>query len=70
MQAVSINPNNPQQVFAGNSYGAYCSQNRGLTWADISAGLTVPYVTGLLFNPSNKTLYAATSGGGLWKRAM
>jgi photosystem II stability/assembly factor-like uncharacterized protein len=70
MKGIAVNPNNPQQVFAGNSYGVHISQNRGLTWTDISQGLTVPYVTGLYFNPGNKTLYAATEGGGLWKRAM
>lgn len=70
MKSVVINPANPKQVFAGHSYGIYYSQNRGLTWADISPGLVVSYVVGLAFDPSRKTLYAATDGGGLWKRAM
>lgn len=70
MRSVVINPANPKQVFAGHSYGVYCSQNRGLAWTDLSQGMTVPYVVGLSFDPVRKTLYAATDGGGLWKRAM
>lgn len=70
MRAVVINPANPNQVFAGHSYGVYYSQNRGLSWTDFGRGMTVPTVVGLSFDPVRKTLYAATSGAGLWKRAM
>lgn len=70
VNAVEVNRNNPNQVFAGHSSGVSYSQNRGLTWTDISQGLIVPNVSGLSFNPGNKTLYIGTEGGGLWKRAM
>jgi len=70
LKAVDINKNNPNQVFAGSTDGVFYSQDRGLTWSNISQGLTVPAVSGLSFNPTNKTLYAGTEGGGLWKRAI
>lgn len=69
-RAVAMNPSNPQEVFAGHDKGVFHSQDRGLTWTDLGAGLDIPSVQKLFFNPATRTLYAATEGGGLWKRTL
>jgi len=69
-RAVVVNPEDPNQVFVGTSRGVFYSQDRGLTWTDVSAGLLVPDVNQLCFNPTTSTLYVGTEGGGLWKRTF
>lgn len=69
-RAVAINKNNPNEVFVGHNYGVFYSLNRGLTWTDVSQGLPVPYVSQLYFNPTTRTLYAGTEGGGICKRTF
>jgi photosystem II stability/assembly factor-like uncharacterized protein len=69
-QTIGVNKNNPNEVFVGYSQGVLYSQDRGLTWTDVSQGMSIPYVTQLYFNPTSRTLYAGTDGGGIWKRTF
>lgn len=66
--AIAINKLNPNEVFVGSARGLYYSQDRGLTWTDISEGITVPLVNRLYFDPTSRILYAGTRGSGIWTR--
>lgn len=68
--SVAFNKNNPKEVFAGSDRGVSYSKDRGLTWTDLSEGLLIPAVKQLYFHPGSRTLYAATNGGGLWKKKL
>lgn len=68
----SIHPNrsNANEVFVGTGRGVYYSKDRGLTWTDLSEGLDVQYINQVYFDPATRTLYAATDGGGVWKKKL
>ena len=68
--SVVFDSNNPKEVFVGCGKGVFYSKDRGLTWTDLSEGLLVTNVNQLYFNAATRTLYAATEGGSLWKRAL
>jgi photosystem II stability/assembly factor-like uncharacterized protein len=68
--AVVVNKSNPNEVFVGFGKGVLTSKDRGLTWTDISEGLDISTVKQLYFNPTTRTLYAATEGGGVWKKTL
>lgn len=67
---VVFNPNNPNEVFLGYGRGVASSKDRGLTWTDLSEGLLILNVKQLYFHPGSRTLYAATVGGGAWKKKL
>lgn len=70
VNAIIINKSNPNEVFVGGGSGVCYSQDRGLTWTDVSGELTVPSITQLYFDSASRTLYAGTQGGGIWKRTL
>ncbi len=57
-------------LFAATSDGVYRSRNAGLSWEEMSTGLTRRSVIAVLPSPSyaaDGTLYALTLGGGIWR---
>lgn len=67
---VAFNAKDPREVFVGCGKGVFYSRDRGLTWTDLSEGLLIRNVNQLSFNATTRTLYVATSGGGIWKKTM
>jgi photosystem II stability/assembly factor-like uncharacterized protein len=70
INALTINPQNPQDLFAGVSdLGVYRSKNGGSSWAYMGAGLCPKdIIHSLVFDPRDPaTLYAGTGGAGVYK---
>ncbi|HWN10271.1 MAG TPA: FG-GAP-like repeat-containing protein [Pyrinomonadaceae bacterium] len=79
ISALAIDPLNPATLYAGAPFGSeilYKSVDGGATWAASGAGLSFlfgaqivkPAINTLAVDPVNPaTLYAATSGGGIFK---
>jgi len=75
LDAVVVDPVNPQNVYAGaEEGGVYKSADGGVSWTLASTGLTDPTVDVLAIDPVHpSTLYVGTNGGfpgggkGLWK---
>lgn len=58
-------------LFVGTDLGAFMSEDRGLTWKNMTAPLGLPNVQVNDFRiQANNTLYAATFGRGMWKLAL
>ncbi|RPJ87034.1 MAG: hypothetical protein EHM18_03170 [Acidobacteria bacterium] len=68
VEALAINPQDTQTVYAGTIIGVYRTSNGGASWEAANNGLINWSVTGLAMDPSNPaTLYATTNPGGVWK---
>jgi hypothetical protein len=67
---LKINPNNPSIIYAGGIDGVYVSTDYGNTWNEFNDGLTIKDVQWLDIDKSHKILYAATAGGGVYKRTL
>lgn len=70
INCLKINPNNPSIIYAGSSDGVYVSADYGNTWKQFNEGLTIKDVRWLDIDKSHKILYAATYGGGVYKRIL
>lgn len=70
VKCLKINPNNPSIIYAGCSDGVYVSTDYGNTWNEFNEGLTIKDVQWLDIDKSHKILYAATAGGGVYKRIL
>jgi hypothetical protein len=58
-------------VLVGGWYsGVFQSKDQGLTWTDISAGLLTKDILHLEFHAASRTLFAGTSGAGIWKKKI
>jgi photosystem II stability/assembly factor-like uncharacterized protein len=65
IRTLAVDSNNPQAVYAGDADGqVFASTDGGQHWTDRSLGLPPSdAINALLFDPSNKKLYAATEMG-------
>ncbi len=65
---VAISSYNPQEIYVGNDFGVWVSENSGLTWEPFNDGLpaAVP-VEDLHFYESDTTVRIGTYGRGYWK---
>lgn len=64
VNAVVIDPQNPQTLYAGTTMGAYKSLDNGMMWDRISVGLDSLFVVCMAVDPRNPMrIYAGTSGG-------
>jgi len=63
--AAALDPSNPDVVYAGSTHeGVFKTENGGLTWRQVNAGLTSPSINELALDPANlQTVYAATDNG-------
>jgi photosystem II stability/assembly factor-like uncharacterized protein len=64
-QAAALDPSNADVVFLGSTHkGVFKTEDGGLGWRAINAGLTSRAINDLAIDPANpQTLYAATDGG-------
>lgn len=68
--SIVFDPKIPGVVYAGWSNGVVRSLDGGRNWQTFNTGLVVLYVQSLALDPVGKILYAATSGGGVYKRSL
>lgn len=62
VQAIAVDPTNPQNVYAGTASGIFVSKNGGAAWT--MSGLSGTAVTSLaILNGAPGTVYAATASG-------
>ncbi len=78
VNAVVIDPSNPDTLYAGSNdcafncifSGIFKTINGGITWTGINSGLTNKHVHTIAIDPTTpSTLYAGTDGGGVFKSA-
>jgi photosystem II stability/assembly factor-like uncharacterized protein len=65
---IIFDPTNPDVVYTSDiASGVYRSEDGGLSWFKLSKGLTNRSATGLSLSADGLHLYAATSGGGVYR---
>jgi hypothetical protein len=62
-----IDPNNPNQLFAGTDIGVFRSIDGGATWTPFSDGLPRVAVFEITLQNANRVLRIATHGRGIWE---
>jgi photosystem II stability/assembly factor-like uncharacterized protein len=67
MNAVEVDPWNPNRIWVGADLGVYQSLNGGASWGDYSNGLPNMYVGDLLLHPHARVLRAGTRNRGVWE---
>jgi Calx-beta domain len=70
INAFAIDPQNPNNLYAGTDIGVYFSNDAGASWAPFGTGLPRSAVFDLKIQPSNRILRAATHGRGIWETAL
>lgn len=66
--AIVVDPVRNNIIYSGTwQEGVLMSKNGGDSWQKINTGLTMRSVTGLAVSSDGETLYAATSGGGVFR---
>lgn len=65
--AVLIKPDEPEVIFVANDAGVFVSRDQGATWSNMSGNLPNVMVIDLVYQLTDKTLYAATYGRSLWR---
>ena len=69
LRAVAISPNNASRLWIGHTYGLFASEDRGQTWADVSAAMPGPIakaVERLIVAPGWFHLLGVGNARGLW----
>jgi LPXTG-motif cell wall-anchored protein len=66
--AIVVDPMRSNVIYAGTwQEGVLLSVDSGSSWQKINTGLTVRSIKGLAISANGETLYAATSGGGVFR---
>ncbi len=61
-----VDPDIPNTLYVATTMGVYWSNNGGLVWSALGAGLPNSPVTSLVLHQASRTLRAATHGRGVW----
>lgn len=67
VNAFTVDPENPQHLFAGTDIGVYYSANGGAQWLPLSNGLPRVPVFDIAFQGGQRVLRVATHGRGIWE---
>jgi photosystem II stability/assembly factor-like uncharacterized protein len=67
VNAFTIDPENPQHLFAGTDIGVYDSLNGGAQWLPFSTGLPRVPIFDMAFQGGQRVLRVATHGRGIWE---
>ncbi len=68
--AVLVLPGDPKRVFVCNDVGVFASQDGGDTWENMTLNLPNVMVIDLVYQATDKMLYAATYGRSIWRIAV
>jgi len=66
VDAILVDPDEPETVFIGTDIGAYYTTTGGTSWSALGTGLPNVVVTGLGLHESSRTLRATTHGRSVW----
>ena len=66
VNALAINPSQPNEVYAGTDTGVFITLNGGTSWAKMNNGLPNAGVAALAVNATTNVLAAATYGRSVW----
>lgn len=66
VNAILVDPDAPDTIFAGTDIGAFYTSNGGGSWSTLGAGLPTVVVTGLGLHEATRTLRASTHGRSVW----
>ncbi|MBS1251230.1 MAG: Xyloglucanase Xgh74A [Anaerolineales bacterium] len=67
VNALTLDPANPDNLYAATDLGVYRSTDGGANWSRYSAGLPNVVVYDLAFNANTRRLVAGTFGRGIWQ---
>ncbi len=68
INALAVDPQTPDIIYAGTGGGVFKSTDGGASWSAINNGLTNTYVNALALDPQTPTIiYAGTGGGSVFK---
>jgi hypothetical protein len=70
VNALVIDPNNPNDLYAGTDIGVYRSSNGGTSWLPFTTGMPVVAVFDIALQQFNRTLRCATHGRGIFERLL
>jgi photosystem II stability/assembly factor-like uncharacterized protein len=67
VNAIVVDPNNNQRVFAATDHGVYQTLDGGKSWSDFSSGLPSAVVGDMIFHERRRILRAGTRSRGAWE---
>lgn len=67
IQALSVSPNNPEEIFVGTNLGIYRSQDVGKTWQELKQGLFNQNIRAFASPRQSPNIIYAASAGGIFK---
>jgi photosystem II stability/assembly factor-like uncharacterized protein len=70
INAIEIDPDHPETIFAAGDVGVYLSRNAGAAWSPFNNGLPNALVKDILFHPEARLLRAGTQARGVWEIAV
>lgn len=70
VNAIAVDPENPDHLFVGTDIGMFASLNDGLSWQPLDGGLPAVTIGDLKIDESGRRLVAGTHGRGIYTFAL
>jgi len=67
VNAIEIDPTNPDIVYAGSTKGLFRTENRGEVWDRIGQSLSDPFISSVLLHPTESSVLYVGGLAGVWK---
>ncbi len=67
VNVITVDPVNPDIVYAGATKGLFRTQNRGESWERIGQAIPDPFISSILVHPTEPRLLYIGGPGGVWK---
>lgn len=67
VNAIVLDPVNPDIVYAGTTKGFFRTANKGVQWERIGQSLPDPFVSSIMIHPTEPSLLYIGGPGGVWK---
>jgi len=69
VNAIELDPVNPDIVYAGTTKGLFRTKNRGEVWERIGQNLLAPFVSSIVIHPAEPSVIYIGGPQGVWKSA-